>query len=143
MTIDDDTLNRSKTYLDELFGEGAGERHTAFIDRIAHPELRDTLHRYHAMESDTAHLTVEENYLIGMAVLLALRSYGPASMFAKTLLHRGVGEKKIMEVVARLSMWIGGVPAAEAAAHVQKAIGEHRQLGFESMAAWFPENEDG
>jgi alkylhydroperoxidase/carboxymuconolactone decarboxylase family protein YurZ len=129
---------QSERYLDELFGAGAGARHSAFIDRLDHPELRDTLHRYHVLESDTRHLSVAENYLIGMAVLCAQRSFGPAAMFAKTLLHLGVPRDKLLEATARLSMWIGGIAAAEAAAHIQKAIREYEQRGLASLDAWFP-----
>ncbi|HET7504923.1 MAG TPA: hypothetical protein VFK02_28060 [Kofleriaceae bacterium] len=129
---------QSERYLDDLFGPGAGARHSAFIDRIDHPALRDALHGYHVLESDTRHLSVAENYLLGMAVLCAQRSYGPAGMFAKTLLHLGVPREKLLEAVARLAMWIGGIPAAEAAAHIQKAIGDYEQRGLASLEAWFP-----
>jgi alkylhydroperoxidase/carboxymuconolactone decarboxylase family protein YurZ len=135
---DDDTRARSLRYLDELFGAGMGARHAAFVDRLAHPALRDTLHAYHALEADTRHLSVEENYLIGMAVLLAQRAYAPAAMFAKTLLHTGTPREKIVEVTARLAMWVGGVPAAEAAAHVQAALRDYEQRGLASLEAWFP-----
>jgi alkylhydroperoxidase/carboxymuconolactone decarboxylase family protein YurZ len=136
MTTDDRA--RSARYLDELFGAGAGARHGAFIDRLEHPALRDTLHGYHVLESDTRHLSVAENYLLGMTVLCAQRNYGPAAMFAKTLLHLGVSRDKLLEVTARLAMWVGGIAAAEAAAHIQKAIGEYEQRGLASLDAWFP-----
>ncbi|HEX4417803.1 MAG TPA: hypothetical protein VH165_07885 [Kofleriaceae bacterium] len=129
---------RSERYLDELFGAGAGARHSAFIDRLDHPVLRDTLHAYHVLESDTRHLSVAENYLLGMTVLCAQRNYGPAAMFAKTLIHIGVPREKLLEATARLAMWVGGIPAAEAAAHIQKAIGEYEQRGVASLEAWFP-----
>jgi alkylhydroperoxidase/carboxymuconolactone decarboxylase family protein YurZ len=141
MTESEDLLRRSKAYLDRLFGAGAGEKHAVFLDHLEHRELREMLHRYHAMEANTEHLSVEENYLIGMSVLLAQRAYGPASMFAKTLLHLGTKKEKLLEAVARLSMWIGGVPAAEAAAYVQRAIREYEEHGLASMAAWFPEKK--
>ena len=134
----DSTFERSQRYLDDLFGAGAGERHAVFIDRLASPVLRETLHTYHAIEADTRHISVEENYLLGMVVLCAQRAYGPAAMFAKTLLHLGVAREKLTEATARLTMWIGGIPAAEAAAHIQKAIREYEQHGLESMEAWFP-----
>ncbi len=134
----DDLRTRSHAYLDGIFGAGAGARHDGFVDRLDSPALREMLHGYHVLESDTRHLSIEENYLLGMVVLCAQRAYAPACMFAKTLLHIGVASEKIMEAVARLAMWTGGVPAAEAAAHVQKAIREYEKSGIESMAAWFP-----
>jgi len=142
---DDETARRqarSERYLDSLFGPGAGRRHSAFVARLEHPALREALHGYHVLESDTTHLSVEENYLLGMVVLCGQRAWVPAAMFAKTLCHLGVPREKILEAVARLSMWIGGVPAAEAAAHVQKAIGEYEAHGLASLAAWFPPVED-
>jgi alkylhydroperoxidase/carboxymuconolactone decarboxylase family protein YurZ len=133
-----DRRRRSERYLDELFGPGAGARHTAFIDRLEHPSLRETLHGYHQLEADTQHLSVAENYLLGMVVLCAQRSYAPAAMFAKTLLHLGAPPAKLLEAIARLAMWVGGIAAAEAAAHIQKAIGEYQRLGLASLDAWFP-----
>jgi hypothetical protein len=133
-----DRQRESERYLDEQFGAGAGARHTAFIDRLDHPALRDTLHGYHVLESDTRHLSVAENYLLGMVVLCAQRNFGPAAMFAKTLIHLGVPRAKLLEATARLAMWVGGIAAAEAAAHIQKAIGEYEQRGLASLDAWFP-----
>jgi len=133
-----DLTARSVDYLDQLFGTGAGARHSAFIDRLEHPVLRETLHAYHVLESDTQHLSVAENYLLGMVVLCAQRNYGPAAMFAKTLLHLDVPRGKLIEATARLSMWVGGIAAAEAAAHIQKAIGEYEQRGLASLDGWFP-----
>jgi alkylhydroperoxidase/carboxymuconolactone decarboxylase family protein YurZ len=135
----DDRHARSERYLDGLFGAGAGKKHAAFVDRLAHPALRETLHEYHLLEADTRWLSVEENYLLGMTVLCAQRAYAPATMFAKTLVHLGVPREKILEAIARLSMWCGGIAAAEAAAHIQKAIREYEKEGLASMAAWFPE----
>jgi alkylhydroperoxidase/carboxymuconolactone decarboxylase family protein YurZ len=142
MSSDDDretTYARSQRYLDGLFGAGAGARHAAFIERLASPLLRETLHGYHVIEADTRHLSVQENYLLGMVVLCAQRAYGPAAMFAKTLMHLGVSRDKLLEAMARLSMWVGGIPAAEAAAHIQKAIREYETRGVASLEAWFPE----
>lgn len=136
--MDDDLKQRSERYLDQLFGPGAGARHSAFIDRLEHPALRDALHGYHVLEADTRQLSVAENYLLGMVVLCAQRNYGPAAMFAKTLLHLGVPRGKLVEATARLAMWVGGIAAAEAAAHIQKAIGEYEQHGLAALAAWFP-----
>ncbi len=138
---DDSLHERSERYLDGLFGAGAGRRHAAFVDRLASPALRETLHTYHVLEADTRWLSVEENYLLGMVVLCAQRAYAPAAMFAKTLMHLGVAREKITEATARLTMWVGGIPAAEAAAHVQKAIREYEKDGFASLAAWFPGEE--
>jgi alkylhydroperoxidase/carboxymuconolactone decarboxylase family protein YurZ len=126
-------------YLDALFGPGAGERHLRFLDGIESPALRDVMHDYHALEADTRHLSVEENYLLGMTVLLATRSYGSAAMFAKTLLHRGVAKEKLLEATARLSMWVGGVAAVEGAVHIQRAIRDYELKGQASLEAWFPE----
>jgi alkylhydroperoxidase/carboxymuconolactone decarboxylase family protein YurZ len=137
-TDTDERRQQSEHYLDQLFGAGAGARHSAFLDRLEHPALREALHGYHVLEADTRHLSVAENYLIGMAVLCAQRAYGPAAMFAKTLRHLGVPREKLLEVTARLGMWVGGIAAAEAAAHIQKAIGEYEQRGVASLEAWFP-----
>jgi alkylhydroperoxidase/carboxymuconolactone decarboxylase family protein YurZ len=141
MMTGDELKRRSERYLDELFGAGAGARHSAFVDRLEHPALRDTLHGYHVLEADTRHLSVEDNYLLGMVVLCALRNYGPAAMFAKTLVHLGVARERLLEATARLAMCVGGIAAAEAAAHVQKAIREYEQHGIDALAAWFPPAE--
>ena len=77
-------------------------------------------------------------FLLGMTVLCAQRNWGPAAMFAKTLLHLGVPRAKLLEAIARLAMWVGGITAAEAAAHIQKAIGDYEQHGFAALDAWFP-----
>jgi alkylhydroperoxidase/carboxymuconolactone decarboxylase family protein YurZ len=99
------------------------------------------LHSYHVLEADTRHLSVEDNYLLGMVVLCALRNYGPAGMFAKTLVHLGVPRDRLLEATARLAMWVGAIAAAEAAAHIQKAIREYEQHGLAALAAWFPAAE--
>jgi hypothetical protein len=140
---DDETRRRSEAYLDSLFGEGAGRRHTSFLERLPSRSLEDALHRYHLLEADEAHLSAADNYLIGMCVLCATRAYGPAAMFAKTLLHLGVPRERILAAVGRLEMWIGGVPAAEAAGHVGKALREYEEHGLASMSAWFPPAKDG
>jgi len=133
-----DLQQRSERYLDELFGAGAGARHTAFLDGVPHPALRDMLHGYHVLESDTRYLSIAENYLLGMTVLCALRNFGPAEMFAKTLLHLGVPPGKLLEATARLAMWVGAIAAADAAAHIQRAIGDYERRGLASLEAWFP-----
>ena len=134
----DELIRRSEEYLDALFGPGAGCRHTVFLEHLENDALRETLHRYHVLEANTTHLSVDENYLIGMCVLCATKSYSTAGMFARTLLHLGVKKEKLLEAIARLSMWIGGIAAAEAAAHVQRAIRDYEQRGQDSLEAWFP-----
>lgn len=141
MPLKPEDRTRSEQYIDELIGPGAGAQHSAFIDKLAHPALRDALHACHVLESDTKYLSVAENYLIGMTVLCAQRNFGPAGMFAKTLLHIGVAREKIMEAVARLTMWVGGIAAADAAMHIQKALREYEQRGLASMEVWFPGSE--
>jgi hypothetical protein len=140
MTAKPDFLLATEAYLDPLFGAGAGEKHARFLDRIRDDGLRELVHRYHALEADTRHLSLEENYLIGMCVLCAGRSLGTAAMFAKTLLHLGVAKEKLLAAVGRLAMWTGGLPAVEATFAIQKAIGEYEALGVASLAAWFPED---
>jgi hypothetical protein len=125
-------------YVDGLFGPGAGERHVAFLDRIQNDALREAVHRCHAVEADTEHVSVEENYLLGMCVLAATRSYAAAAMFAKVLMHLGTPSAKILEAIGRLGMWVGPLPAAEAALVVQKAIAEYEREGFASLSVWFP-----
>ena len=142
MSDDDPELERrSEAYLDGIFGPGAGARHSAFLRSIESGALREQLHRCHLVEGDERALSIVENYLIGVCVLCAVRSFGPAMMFAKTLLHLGVPKEKILEAVARLAMWIGPVPAADAALYIQKAIREYEQRGVASLEAWFPEKK--
>jgi hypothetical protein len=129
---------RSFAYLDGIFGAGAGARHGAFLDRLDAPALREMLHRAHLVEADTRLISLEENYLLGMVVLAALRAYAPAGMFAKTLLHLGTSREKLSEAIARLGLWVGPIAAAEAAAHLQKAMSEYQRDGLASLAAWFP-----
>lgn len=135
----DDPVAATERYVDAIFGEGSGRRHVAFLDRIAHPGLRDMIHRYHTMESDTSRLSLEENYLIGLCVLAATGRHETAAMFAKTLLHLGTPKEKLLEAVARLSMWIGGLPAVDTALRIQRAIAEYERDGLGSLAAWLPE----
>lgn len=136
--IDPELLRASQAYVDRMFGPGAGEKHSRFLDHLADPALRETLHRYHALEADTTHLSMEENYLIGVVLLAAERSYATAGMFAKTLMHLGTPKAKILAAVTRLSMYKGGLHAAEAAAHLQRAIAEYEARGVASLEAWFP-----
>jgi len=136
---DDSVLRASEGFVDEVFGEGKGKQHSDYLAYLENDALRDMIHRYHALESDTSHVSLEENYLIGMCVLCANQRYGPAQMFAKTLRHLGTSREKILEAVARLAMWIGGIPAAEAAAHIQKALREYDEKGAASLDAWFPD----
>jgi hypothetical protein len=138
---DDDLTDlraRSERYLDDLFGPGQGRRHVSLIDRYDSPTIRDALHACHLVEADTRWLAPAENYLVGMAVLLAVGSHGPAAMFAKTLRHLGVAREKILETAARLSMWIGAIPAAEAVGAVQRAMGDWDRRGAASLESWFP-----
>jgi hypothetical protein len=128
-------------YVDGIFGSGTGERHVTFLDRLENEALREAVHRCHAMEADTTHLSLEENYLLGMSVLAALRSYGTAAMFAKVLLHLGSSRAKISAAVGRLSMWVGPLPSAEAALIVQRAMDEYEREGIGSLGAWFPDLE--
>lgn len=127
------------TYLDRLFGEGAARKHARFLARIEPPALREAMERYHLLEDDERHLDVRENYLIGMCVLAATGHLGTAEMFARALRHLGVPREKIMTAVGRLEMWIGGVPAAEAALRVGRAVKSYDEQGLASMAAWFPD----
>jgi hypothetical protein len=136
--MDDELIARSEAYLDQLFGPGAGQRHSRFLEHLDSPALRETLHRYHVLEADTTFLSVTENYLLGMVVLCAVRSYASAGMFARTLLHLGTPREKLLEAVTRLSMWVGGIPAAEAAAHIQRAIRDWDERGPASLEGWFP-----
>ncbi|HET7542104.1 MAG TPA: hypothetical protein VFK05_19690 [Polyangiaceae bacterium] len=134
-----DPIEQTRDYVDGLFGEGAGKKHLRFLERIQNPALREQVYRYHALEADTSQVSLEENYLLGMAVLAALGRYDTAAMFAKTLLHLGTRKEKLLEVVARLSMWIGGLPAVEAGFRVQRAIAEYERDGLGSLAVWLPE----
>src|SRR5690349_15290260 len=128
----DDTLSRSQQYLDELFGPGAGARHSRFLERIENEALRQEIHRYHVVQSDTSQLALTEHYLLGTVVLCATRSFGTAQMFAKTLRHLGVPRGKILEAVARLSMWVGGIAAAEATLQIRRALDEYERDGLAS-----------
>jgi len=128
----------TEAYVESIFGAGTGEAHVRFLDRIENPALREMIHRYHTLEADTSELTLQENYLLGMCVLLSQRDYQAASLFAKTLLHLGVRKQKLLEASARLSMWVGGLPAVDASFVVQKAIREYEQEGLGSLGVWFP-----
>lgn len=134
-----DLEHSTERYVDGIFGSGAGKKHVAFLERIQNQGLRATIHGYHALEADTEYVSLEENYLLGMCVLCAMGRSGTAAMFAKTLLHLGTRKEKLLEAVARLSMWIGGLPAVEATFTIQKAIREYEEHGLGSLAAWFPE----
>jgi alkylhydroperoxidase/carboxymuconolactone decarboxylase family protein YurZ len=134
-----DPREQTESYVDGIFGAGAGQKHLRFLERIQNAGLREQVLRYHALEADTTHLSLEENYLIGLAVLAALGRHDTATMFAKTLLHLGTPQEKLLETVARLSMWIGGLPAVEATFRVQRAIKEYEREGLGSLAVWLPE----
>jgi hypothetical protein len=136
-----DPIETTVRYVDGLFGPGTGERHLAFLSQIQNAALRDVVLRCHGMEGDTALLSLEENYLLGLCVLSALRSYGTAAMFAKVLLHLGTRRAKILEAMGRLSMWVGPLPAAEATQVVQRALDQYEAEGFASLEAWFPRGD--
>jgi len=138
--MSDDPEKQTERYVDGIFGDGTGRRHLRFLERVAHPGLRDQILRYHALEADTEHLSLEENYLLGFAVLAALGHHETAGMFAKTLLHLGTPKEKLLAAAARLSMWVGGLPAVEASLRLQRAIAEYERDGLASLAAWFPED---
>ena len=135
-----DYVTATVNYVDEIFGTGTGETHLKFLERIENPALREQILRFHVMEANTTWISLEENYLMGMCVLCAGRSYATAGMFAKTLLHLGVKREKLLEAVARLSMWVGGLPTVEATFAIQKAIAEYEKDGLASLAVWFPES---
>jgi alkylhydroperoxidase/carboxymuconolactone decarboxylase family protein YurZ len=128
----------TEAYVESIFGAGTGEAHVRFLERIQNPALREMIHRYHTLEADTSELSLHENYLIGMSVLLAQRDFSTAAFFAKTLVHLGMRKEKILEACARLAMWIGGLPATEASFVIQRAIREYEKEGVASLAAWFP-----
>lgn len=134
-----DTTSETESYVESIFGAGTGEAHVRFLERIQNDALREMIHRYHALEADTTWLSLQENYLIGMCVLLGQRDHVTAALFAKTLLHLGTPKQKLLEATARLSMWIGGLPAVDASFVVQKAIREYEREGLGSLAVWFPE----
>jgi hypothetical protein len=134
-----DYMIAGEKYIDGVFGEGMGERHSQFLDKIQNDALREQIHRFHILQDNTAHISIEENYLLGMTVMCAVKSLGTAAMFAKTLLYMGVKKEKILEAVGRLSMWIGGLAAVEASFTIQKAIREYEKEGAASLAGWFPQ----
>jgi len=136
-----DPTEATERYVDDIFGPGTGLRHLAFLRRIENPALREQVLRYHVLEADTSELSKEENYLIGMCVLCAGKSYETAAMFAKTLLHLGVRKEKLLEAISRLSMWVGGLPAVEASFVIQKAIRQYERAGLDSLSVWFPDPE--
>ena len=138
----DDMMKTTIRYIDGLFGPGMGKRHAAFLDKLESEALREMIHRYHGLEEDCSCLSIEENYLVGMCVLFATKNDATASMFAKVLLHLGTSKSKIIEAVTRMSMWIGGLPAAEVAFHVQRAIREYETDGIGLLGAWFPPGEE-
>jgi hypothetical protein len=131
-------IRDTENYVESIFGAGTGEAHVRFLDRIQNEALREMIHRYHTVEADTSQLSLHENYLIGMCVLLSQRDYVAASLFAKTLLHLGTPKEKLLEATARLAMWIGGLPAVDASFAMQKAIREYEKEGLGSLGVWFP-----
>ncbi len=139
----EEPLATTVRYVDGIFGAGFGARHVAFLDRIQNDALREGVHRCHAIEEDTTHLSLEENYLLGMCVLGALRSFGTAAMFAKVLMRLGTSRAKILEAVGRLAMWIGPLPTAEMAFVIQRAVEEYEIEGMGALEAWFPRGSAG
>ena len=137
--MDPELQQKSERYLDALFGEGAGARHSRFLEQLENEGLRTEIHRYHALQADQSQLSIVEHYLIALCVLCSLRSYGTAQMFAKTLRHLGVPRVKILAALARLAMWTGGIPAVEATLAVTRALDDYDRLGAASLAAWFPD----
>lgn len=131
-------VGETEAYVDSIFGAGSGAAHVRFLERIQNPALREMIHRYHTLEADTSELSLQENYLIGMCVLLSQRDYQAASLFAKTLLHLGVRKEKLLAAGARLAMWMGGLPAVDASFALQKAIREYEREGLASLGVWFP-----
>lgn len=138
--LDDESVQQTIAFVDRIFGEGTGERHVKFLNRLENDALREAIHRFHRIEGDTTWLSLEENYLLGVCVLCATKNYETAALFAKTLRHLGCPKEKILEAVGRLSMWIGGLPAADASFVIQRALREYEQKGVESLAVWFPKS---
>ena len=138
VSVNAEPIATTVRYVEGIFGPGSGARHAAFLEQIKNDALRDAVHRCHAMEANTAHVSLEENYLLGMCVLAALRSYGTAAMFAKVLMHLGTPREKILEAVGRLAMWVGPLPATEATFVVQRAVREYETEGKASLDVWFP-----
>ncbi len=128
----------SEAYVESIFGPGTGEAHARFLERIQNDALREMIHRYHTLEADTSQLSLQENYLLGMCVLCSQRDYRAAALFAKTLLHLGVAQEKLLAACSRLAMWVGGLPAVDASLCVQKAIREYELEGLGSLGVWFP-----
>jgi alkylhydroperoxidase/carboxymuconolactone decarboxylase family protein YurZ len=129
----------AESYLDRIFGQGMGRKHVRFLAAVENRHLRDAVLRFHGVEGDERALDVVTNYMCGMSVLYATRSFGTAGMFAKALRHLGVKRATILEAVGRLSMWVGGVIAIEATAHAQKALDDWERRGLLSLEARFPE----
>lgn len=140
---EDARIRRTIAFVDKLFGQGMGARHVRFLERVENDALRNAIHDYHAIEADTSWLSIEENYLLGLCTLCAIRNFDTAAMFAKTLMHLDVPKQRILEATARLSMWVGGLAAADASFVVQRAIREYESKGLESMAVWFPKETNG
>jgi hypothetical protein len=133
-----DPAEVTRQYLDEMFGAGMGARHLNFLERIENGPLREMMLRCHAMEADARLVSREENYLFGLVTLCALRSYGTAAMFAKTLRHLGTPRARVLEALARTAMWMGPIPATEATLRIQRALDEYDARGVASLEAWFP-----
>src|SRR5512133_3870299 len=131
-----DPITSTERYVDGLFGPGMGKRHLRFLEGIQDPALRELILRFHAMEADTAHLSVEENYLLGVCVLVAQGQLRTATMFAKVLRRLGTSSERILTAVARVAMWAGGLPVVEASLAIQKALAEYDRDPEGALAAW-------
>lgn len=136
--VKSDPIECTEHYIDGLFGPGMGKRHLRFLEKIADPTLREQVVRFHAIEADTSHISIEENYLLAVCVLCALGRYPTAAMFAKVLRHLGTPAERILEAVGRLSMWAGGLPAVEASFAIQKALSEYERDPVAALEVWFP-----
>ena len=139
MSKDEELERITEAYLDPIFGPGAGRKHSAFLRRIESDSLREALHRAHGVEGETALLPLDVHYLVAVCVLCAVKSYGTAAMFAKTLRHLGVPRARIVEAVGRNALWVGAVAATEASIAIQRALDEWDAKGLASLEAWFPE----
>ncbi len=137
---DPNPIEGTRRYVDELLGSGMGSRHVRFLERIENPGLREHVHRFHAVEADTRLLSVEENYLIGVCVLCSRGQLATAAMFAKLLRRLGTPPERILEAVARLAIWSGGLSAVDASFAIQKALREYDKDPEAALLPWFPED---
>ncbi len=135
-----DPIESTEHYVDALFGPGMGKRHLRFLERIRDPALRELILRFHTVEADTRHISIEENYLLGVCVLVAQGHLRTAAMFAKVLRRIGTSSERILAAVGRVAMWAGGLPVTEASLVIQKALAEYDEDPVGALASWFPES---